>query len=324
MNYFLYKLHFQTPVHFGRPDSALSLETSAESFCADTLFSALCITALSLYGEQALRELCEQARQGSVLFTDGMPWRGDSYYLPKPFILSKERQDIPPRLRKAMKRLAWIPVSSFDVFVDSIHSGALYEPDEHAAGFGAHVQTTKANVADGTETMPYQVGSFMFAPDCGLYVLVGCETAEHAELLNKLMTALGLSGIGGKVSAGYGKFTVAAIEPLDSTAEPQLRWLRESLTNEQAERFLLLTTSLPEDQELETAMDGAYYQLTRRAGFVQSRQYASADSKKQEQYFFSAGSMFQRRFHGTVYDVGNRKGHSVYRYSKPIFLGVSL
>ena len=40
MNYFLFKLQFDTAVHFGGSDSALSLYTSEETLRADTLFSA--------------------------------------------------------------------------------------------------------------------------------------------------------------------------------------------------------------------------------------------------------------------------------------------
>lgn len=43
MNYFLFKLSFHTPCHFGSSDSALSLYTSEDHFCADTLFSASAI-----------------------------------------------------------------------------------------------------------------------------------------------------------------------------------------------------------------------------------------------------------------------------------------
>ena len=46
MNYFLFKLRFETAVHFGPSDAALSLAASEEHVRADTLFSALCQTAL--------------------------------------------------------------------------------------------------------------------------------------------------------------------------------------------------------------------------------------------------------------------------------------
>lgn len=38
MNYFLFKLQFDTAVHFGGADSALSLYTSEETLRADTCF----------------------------------------------------------------------------------------------------------------------------------------------------------------------------------------------------------------------------------------------------------------------------------------------
>ena len=54
MSCLLFKLQFETPVHFGPPDSALSLYASEETFCAATLFSALCHTALSLPGPEGV------------------------------------------------------------------------------------------------------------------------------------------------------------------------------------------------------------------------------------------------------------------------------
>ena len=47
MNYSLIRLRFDGLAHFGTSDSALSLFTSEDHFYADTLFSALCHTALS-------------------------------------------------------------------------------------------------------------------------------------------------------------------------------------------------------------------------------------------------------------------------------------
>ena len=69
------------------------------------------------------------------------------------------------------------------------------------------MDSTRAAVFEGQDTLPYHVGAFRFAEDCGLYVLAGLES-DDAAWLRTLMRALGLSGIGGKVSSGYGKFTV--------------------------------------------------------------------------------------------------------------------
>ena len=54
MNYFLLKLAFDTAVHFGGSDSAVGSQSSALTLRADTIFSALCHTALEVYGEPAL------------------------------------------------------------------------------------------------------------------------------------------------------------------------------------------------------------------------------------------------------------------------------
>ena len=67
MNYFLFKLQFDTAVHFGGGDSALSLYTSEEALRADTLFSTLCHETLVQHGEEALEQLCAQVRQRNVL-----------------------------------------------------------------------------------------------------------------------------------------------------------------------------------------------------------------------------------------------------------------
>ena len=84
MNCFLYRLRFNTPVHFGSSDSALSLYESEDHFRADTLFSALCHTALQLYGNDGSGKLPDMAKTGRLLLSDAMPWAGDAYYLPKP------------------------------------------------------------------------------------------------------------------------------------------------------------------------------------------------------------------------------------------------
>ncbi len=86
MNYSLIRLRFDGLAHFGTSDSALSLFTSEDHFYADTLFSALCHTALSLHGIDGLHSLLQQAADGSLLLSDSMPWHriahGVDYYLP--------------------------------------------------------------------------------------------------------------------------------------------------------------------------------------------------------------------------------------------------
>mgnify|MGYP000906610098 CR=1 FL=1 len=134
---------------------------------------------------------------------------------------------------------------------------------------------------------------------------------------------LGLGGIGGKTSAGFGKFEVKKATFLNKSGDAQAQWLYRALTTP-APRSMLLTSSLPRDDELDAAMQDACYQLVRRAGIVASNALPEGTRKKQTQYFFSAGSVLASRFTGDVYQVGPRNTHPVYRYAKPIFLGVAL
>lgn len=322
MNYYLFKLKFETAVHFGDSDSALSLYTSADHFCADTLFSALCHTANALQGQEGVIRLCRQAAAGELALSDSMPWRENRLYLPKPYMTAESRQEIPAALRKKMKRLSWIPVDTFGAFADSIHGGQLYQPEEKA-GFGTHSEQTKVNLT-GEQAVPYQVGLFQFDEDCGLYLIAGCQNEEQFENLEKLLRGLGISGIGGKVSAGYGRFSIVQAVPLHEAADLQLQWLNEALRRESAPRYLLLTTSLPSDSELDSVMAGASYQLLRRGGFANGNDATPNHLKKQTQYYLAAGSVLPNRFKGQLFDVGGSEHHPVYRYSIPILLGVFL
>lgn len=85
---------------------------------------------------------------------------------------------------------------------------------------------------------------------------------------------------------------------------------------------LLLSTALPKEDELSEALDGASYKLIKRSGFVASTEYAPESRKKRDLYVCSAGSCFQHCFKGDIYDVSDGGNHSVYRYAKPLFMGV--
>lgn len=330
MNYFLFKLKFDTAVHFGGSDSALSLYTSEETLRADTLFSALCHEILIQHGEDALQQLCNEVQQGKFLISDLMPWQGEfesTFYLPKPLAPSESTMEVETSLRKKVKKLAWIPALRFDEYAQSLHSG-YFEPDKKNApkmqtSFGIHFEQTKAVVPAQGDTRPYEVGLFKFAPDCGLYFLCGCAESGHDEKLEYLLDSLGMTGIGGKISTGYGKFHVDDNILLNEPFDEQTKWLYQSLTADHAAKQLLLTTSLPQDKELDDALEGAFFQLVRRGGFMASDR-VDAPLKKKTQYFLSAGSILQHRYQGTLYDVGLTEAHPVYRYSKPMFMGVSV
>ena len=323
MRSLLYKLQFTTPVHFGPPDSALSLDTSGLTFCADTLFSALCHTALALQGPAGLETLCGWVRNNELLLSDGMPWHRDTFYLPKPMAQAQTIAELPAADRKALKKLQWLPVDALDRYTQSLSGGPVFDPQRYAASFGHTVSFTRASLCDGEDARPYTVGAYVFAEDCGLYFLARCKEEEQARSLRTLLDGLGYTGMGGKVSSGYGRFTVQAELDLDCPDHAQARWFHDALTGEHP-RYLLVSASLPRDDELDTALDGANFSLVRRSGFVQSHTFADTAQKKRTQYFLASGSVLLHPFTGDLYDVGGSGSHPVYRYGRPILLGVTL
>lgn len=325
MDYYLYKLRFDGSVHFGASDSSLSLGSAADSFYADTLFSALCHSANALWGSEGVESLCNQVRIGALKLSDGMPWRenqsGTIYYIPKPCAVSDVKQEIPAQLRKAMKQLRWLPINEVRLFSASLHGKKLYQAE--SVSFGMIEQRTCAAIPDGQDARPYQVGAYRFFPECGLYFLAGCASEKEHNPFCKLLEALGLSGIGGKTSAGYGKFRLESEIHLNETSDFQTQWLYNGLTNRNATHYLLLTSSLPRDDELDAVLEEAQYQVIRRGGFVQSDAFSDTPLKKETQFYIASGAMLKQTFSGELYPVGHGGQHAVYRYSVPMMLGVS-
>lgn len=320
MSCLLYKLAFDAAVHFGASDSALSLYTSEEYFRADTLFSALCHTA----GENEISLLVEAASRGDLRLSDAMPYHGDTLFLPKPYISGSAAKEVAADVRKAVKKLRWVPMEDFEVFSACVKSGDAYIPSE-STSFGVHQEQTRASLNDGADALPYQVGTFRFADDCGLWFVCLCPD-DDSDRMEDLISSLGVSGIGGKTSSGLGRFHIEDVIVLDcpeDAFDAQTEWLYEALHRADG-RSMLLTSSLPTDEELDGVLPEASFQLVRRSGFIRSDTYAEEPMRKETQFFLAAGSVVTQRYEGAVYTVASAGTHPVYRYSKPIFLGVSL
>lgn len=315
MGYYLYKLSFTAPVHFGRGEFATALASSGIALCADTLFSALCHSALPM---GKLESLVQLAKENKLGLSDLMPYQGDRLYLPKPKCTATVRQKNFDRSQaKKAKKLQYLPVDMLDDFFRSLHQGTTFDVANAQAIFGENYAITKVGQVERDEASPYQVGLFQFAPACGLYGIVSCPDAD-IPWLDTLLKTLGLEGIGGKTSAGYGSFTTTGLQDLSQDTSG----LHQRLLQTQGSQ-LSLSTALPQEQELPQAMADSSYTLTRRSGFVYSPS-VSTPVKKQTQYFFTAGSMFSGRFEGDLYSVAQDLPHPVYRYGRSVFLGVDV
>ena len=281
MNYCLYKLRFTTPVHFGTPNSALSLYSSEDHFLADTLFSALCHEALRVWGEEGLREFLEETGQGKLRLSDAMPWKADTLFIPRPFFNGKpSSEELTSRQRKAMKKLRWIPVSSFDAFSGSVKTGERFPAEQATESFGVEDEMTRVHVAGIETPLPYQIGIYRFKDDCGLYFIAGCENESVENKVRTLTEAVGLNGIGGKAASGLGKFHIEDELFLNEPFDAQTEWLFHALSASESSRYILLSAAIPDEEELDGVMKEASFQLVRRGGFVGSASFAETPRKK--------------------------------------------
>ena len=61
----------------------------------------------------------------------------------------------------------------------------------------------------GEKSRPYYVGNYQFMSNTGLYIIASFSDDSSRDLFESILELLGLSGIGGKRSGGYGKFELA-------------------------------------------------------------------------------------------------------------------
>lgn len=327
MKYCAYKLQFSTPVHFGG-GCALSLESAQMCFCADTLFSALCHMAQLRGGNAAVERLCRAASDGALLLSDSMPWRKqgdrDVFYVPRPILSPMKRMELAPENRKAMKKLRYLPIEAMDAYLHALTSGEFLDFGNDSPNFGFVEETVRAQVPEQGDTKPYFVGAFHFNFDCGLYFLLGTEEAALQEEIRCLVMLLQHSGIGGKVSSGYGKFELVDMIHMEDSDEAYAAWLQRTLADQDAPVQMSLSLCLPAEDELDATLEGAEYQLMRRGGFASEPLASEQQQKKCSQYVFQAGSTFRKRFRGQLSCVGEAAGHAVYRYNRPFWVGVRL
>ena len=305
MVYQLYKLEFLNNVHFGKN----SLNDAEISFSADTLFSALCIEALKS-GE--LKKLYEITQKGGLVISDAFPYQGKTYYLPKPCVrIERTESRGNSSEKKKIKKMKYIPAEKMDSWLSG-----NFVPDERydLSRLGKKGVKVSVAVRGKEEPDPYRVKYFSFNEGNGLYFLAG-GTEENLNFLEKLMTSLSYSGLGGKRYAGMGRFEYR-IAGIPENIQKRL--------HQKAARYMLLSTALPDEEELPQVMQEADYQLVRRGGFVASETYSEQQMRKKDLYVFAAGSCFGKTFSGNIYDVSSGGKHAVYRYAKGFFMGVDV
>ncbi len=309
MNYIAYKLAFNTGVHFGNNN----LSDGEALFHADSLFSALCIEAVK-NSETELDKMYSLFSNGSLSISDAFPFVKNTLFIPKPCCYIERKEDKntgSSEEKKRQKKLKYISVDNFDkYFTSELDTATELEKIKNLGSFYLKTSVEISRIEDST---PYGVGVYTFNKDCGLYVIVGYDNEDNLEWLSKYFEGLSYIGIGGKKSAGLGKFR---LQPQD---------LPKSFTDRlsaDSSKYMLLSVALPTSSEMSVALENAEYSLIKRSGFISSNTYSNTFERKRDLFVFDVGSCFTEKFSGDIYNVARNGNHAVYKYAKPMWLGV--
>lgn len=307
MNYRLLKLQFSTAVHFGTG----GLTTTSNTLMADTVFSAMCTEAARAGIDPSV--LIDSVIGGEIRISDALPYIGDRFYVPKPLAEITTEKDGDSSVKKALKKLTYLPVDELDSYLKgSLDIGKESDILQHGLGQECLIEKTAIEISEKTE--PYAIGLYRYYEGSGLYICLGYETEKEYKLFCDIMKLLSYSGVGGKVSSGYGKFT---IEP----ANPPSEYIKR-LQVEDYEQYMSLSVCLPSPNVIEKVMNSANFRLVKRSGWISAGSAPDTLRKRRDLYMFAAGSVFSGRFNGSVCDLGDDGAHPVMRYGCPMFMGV--
>ena len=307
LNYKLYQLEFSNGVRFGNG----MLNSTEISFHADTLFAALFQEALKLRIEDIF---LDAVKNGKIVLSDAFPYIEKTLYLPKPMYQNKQKIEKrgDSKQKKKIKNMKFIPCDEIENFIN----GTMPENEiNDMQDLGKHSMKVSVGILGNEEPMPYRVSSFHFNDGSGLYIIVGTETVKESEMFYDLLESLSYQGLGGKKSSGLGRFDFL---------EKELPEALNKRIGNKATHYMLLATALPEDDEFEQSLDGAFYSLVKRSGFVASDTYSVQQMKKRDLYVIASGSVFNKIFKGKVVEERNGGTHPVYRYEKALFMGVNV
>lgn len=332
MQYKIFKLKFETPVHFGSEKLGTSLEKTNIICHSDTLFSAMCQEILKLYDEVILLDFVDIVNDGKLLFSSLLPYNDNDLFLPKPCLLlerknNQEDTNSSSIKKKTMKKLEYISINDFSKYIDYLKTGGDFDYDEDFYKICETDTTAKVSLnTDSDNNNIYYVGSTYFKEGCGLYVVVAYDKEEHIELFEKILTSLGYSGIGGKRSCGYGKFEIEdeMFPDIDGLPEEKLMY---SLLEEKGDYQETLSVVSPSEEELEdNEFDKAFYKLINRNGYVYSTTYTEENTlvKRKSLSMFKEGSCFPFKIKGEIKDVSDNGKHPVYKNGKSLNIGVKL
>lgn len=345
MSWYIVKLRFTTPVHFGADKSGIGIEAVQPFLHSDTLFSALCnawaqfriFTTTEIDGFKAVFD-----SSPPFILSSAFPFKrekhGFLYYLPKPIVntnqfdlfKSEMRPEQISEWKKQFKNARFIPSDFFEKWLKSerfMEEGCLELLHAWKEIFTEEIRPHHAQDRLTMMSELFHHGEIFFEQDmdCGLYFIVKFPTDETwKSKLNQGLKALSLTGLGGDRNLGMGRFryddeNFGTLKPIDKLHP--LFFLTQD--DESSTKHSILSLFYPENEEiqlikteLQSNPDSVAYELIKRKGWSFSTA-TFLQMKRKTINMFAEGSSFELPGHipkGTLVDV-KPEGypHSVWR-----------
>lgn len=324
MGYKLYKLTFNTPIHFGSDSVGTSLE-EADLIChSDTFFSALCLEYIKLNGAENINKFVDFFNNDNLLISSLLPYKNDDLYIPKPSIVIKRKNIIndkkdsdSPNDRKKMKKLNYIKFSDIDKYLNYIkEKEENFIPDDEYNDFAKYSLNQKVGLRE-EENRLYSVGTYSFDNNSGLYFILSFSDNEKLEEFETVLKSLSYSGIGGKRTYGLGGFEYKEYKTADYD-----NFINKLFSDSKYK--MLISLFSPTENEIDNIdLKTSSYSLIKRNGFIYSESYSENLQKRKSLCMFKEGSCFTNKIKGDIKDVSQQNGnHKVYRYGKAFYIGL--
>ena len=329
MKYYIFPFTFTSSVHFGNTNEGGSLDKVQITISSDTFVSA-CVNEIG-YNQTEVDWLIESLQSGRIKMSSLFPFtnlrKELELYLPRPIYVAKQKGNISDsstlhervKEQKKLKKLAYVRAS----YIYNEHGKYVIDSTMETPFFGQFLTAQRVSLRS-EKSRPYVVGSFKFAPEAGLYCIVGVENDDDIDRIKSMFESLGYTGIGGKRSSGYGQFIVEDEFELDEfplCGQDDLALYQ--LLHQNGPIFMSISAVTPLVDEIEVMRHGTY-KLMRRSGFVYSESIAET-YKRNSFYALQEGSCMLRALQGQVIELNHEKSpHPIYKNMTGFWLGVNI
>ena len=330
MRYFIFPFTFTSSVHFGNTNEGGSLDKVRLTISSDTFVSA-CVNEIG-YNQTEVDWLIESLRLGHIKISSLFPFtnlrKELELFLPRPIYVGKQKfaslsdsstLQASVKEQKKLKKIAYVR-SSHLYNRNGVYSiGSIKE----VPFFGQFLTAQRVSLRT-EKSRPYVVGSFKFAPEAGLYCIVGVDNEDDIDRIKSIFESLGYTGIGGKRSSGYGQFMVEDEFELDKfplCGDDDAALYQ--LLHQNGPIFMSISAVTPVADEI-GEIGNCTYKLMKRSGFVYSESIVEP-YKRNSFYALQEGSCMLKALQGQIIELNHKKSpHPIYKNMTGFWLGVNI